>query len=104
MTEQAPPLYLDAHGWAKLLAYLWTRPKFAHEFEADPVQAILNAQADTNSIELDFVFMEDQPAPRTRLLRLPPNPGYSLEELNDAVIGLVPIVPVTSWMIHGVAA
>lgn len=103
MTDTNVPEYLDAHGWAKLLAYLWTRPAFASAFESDPVAAILAAQNDPlNPIELDYVYDLDNPQRRTRLLKVPDNPGYSLDELNDAILGLAPIVPMNSWMIHGV--
>lgn len=96
--------YLDAHGWARLLAYLWTRPRFAHEFEANPVAAILNAQQDRpDPIDIDYVFDVDNPQRRTRLLKVPANPGYSRDELNDAILGLAPVVPMTSWVVHGVA-
>ncbi len=104
MNENDFPEYLDAHGWAKLLAYLWTRPAFACEFESNPVQAILAAQNDAqNPIEIEYVFDLDNPQRRTRLLKVPPNPGYSFDELNDAILGLTPIVPMSSWMVHGVA-
>lgn len=96
--------YLDAHGWARLLAYLWTRPKFADEFEADPVHAILRAQKDKPyAIDIDYVFEVDNSQRRTRLLKVPTNPGYSMDELNDAIFGLAPVVPMTSWAVHGVA-
>jgi hypothetical protein len=104
MTTNNFPTYLDAHGWAKLLAYLWTRPAFACAFESNPVQAILAAQhEEPQPIDLDYVFDLADPKRRTRLIKLPDNPGYSHDELNDAVLGLISIVPMSSWVVHGVA-
>ncbi|MFC7419716.1 hypothetical protein ACFQNF_07460 [Iodobacter arcticus] len=99
----AAPAYLDAHNWAKLCTYLWMRPIFADQFERDPVKAILAAQGDAkNPIELDYVFDLNDPARRTKLLKIPDNPGYASSDLYDAIFGLLTIVPMTSWNVHGV--
>ena len=107
MTNATVPEFLDAHNWAKLVAYLWLRPKFADDFENDPVLAVVNAQNPTDGtepIQLDYVFKFDDPSQRTKMLQIPDNPGYDPNDLNDAIFGLTTIVPMTSWNIHGLSS
>ena len=107
MQENKCPKYLGIHEWAKLISYIWLRPHLASQFEEDPVQAIVNAKAEnpeSKRIVLDYQFTFSDPhGPRTKLVRVPENPGYLNDDLNDAILGLKPIVPMDTWLIHGIS-
>lgn len=101
------PHYLNAREWAKLVAYIWLQPAFAEDFETDPVRAIYDDKELRTALGFRFApeaSGDDEatmPMPLTRIIRLPVDPGYGMDELYGAITGEVTIVPMTSWIVHG---
>ena len=99
------PKYLEANNWATLVAALWVKPLFRSRFELDPVSAILTEQS-TQEAHFDLGYRFDITGTtqlRDRLIKIPANPGYSMDDLNDACIGRITIVPMTSWTVCGLS-
>lgn len=93
--------YLSAREWAKLAAYSWYVPEFQDEFELDPVSAINEWQSKTDSDGHDIPKLSLEQF--DRLIRIPENPGFSRQDLIDALCQDSAIVPITSFAIHGVS-
>lgn len=104
--EQSPAKYIEADCWATLVAALWIKPHFRARFELDPVNAILTEQLTPEAhfnLGYSFDSASNPTGRRDRLIKIPANPGYSINDLNDACIGKITIVPMTSWTICGLS-
>ena len=84
--------YTTARKWARIVANCWQHPEFSRDFELDPVSAMTQWK---EQLGLDF-------EPGERLLRIPPNPGYTRADLLGCLLDDA-IVPITSFAIHGLS-
>lgn len=120
LNDNKDPYYITADGWARLIALLWLKPHLAAAWEKNPIKEMVDRKDELKgvlSVEKEvygkpcesqsnnqYQFDIDNPdGRRDRLIKIPPNPGYSVNDLNDACIGKVTIVPMTSWTICGVS-